>query len=74
MPKTIYYSRKTGNFVIETYEEDGNRWKKKNVKVHDEPIIGQKLYCTDYYLDSIKRDFIKDQVYIIEKISAGYNR
>ncbi len=69
MPKTIYYSRKTGNFVIETYDKDG--WQKKNVKVHDEPIIGQKLYCSNYNLDSIKRDFIKDQVYIIEKISAG---
>lgn len=69
MPKTIYYSIKTGNFVIETYDKDG--WKKKNVKVHDEPIIGQKLYCSNYNLDSIKRDFIKDQVYIIEKISAG---
>jgi hypothetical protein len=69
MPKTIYYSRKTGNFVIETYDKDG--WQKKNIKVHDEPIIGQKLYCSNYNLDSIKRDFIKDQVYIIEKISAG---
>jgi hypothetical protein len=69
MTKTIYYDRRKATFVIESYE--GTTWNKKNVKVYDEPIIGQKLYCSNYNLDSIKRDFIKDQVYIIEKLSAG---
>ena len=69
MKKYVYYNHRQAKFIIETYE--GNVWNKKNVVQLDEDIIGQKLYCTSYGLQSVKNSFIKNQIYIVEKVSSG---
>lgn len=80
MPKHIYWKNKDwrnkeseGHFVIETFDWEGKGWQKKKVNVVklDEPIIGQKVYCTSYDLKSVSDRFIKDQIYVIEKVSQG---
>ena len=78
MPKQIYwksndYKGSQGQFVIETFEWEGEKYRRKktNVVKLDEPIIGQKVYCSTYNLKSITDRFIKDQVYVIEKVSQG---
>ena len=78
MPKQIYWKSKDykgsqGQFVIETFEWEGEKYRRKktNVVKLDEPIIGQKVYCSTYNLKSITDRFIKDQVYVIEKVSQG---
>jgi hypothetical protein len=80
MPKHIYWKSKSwrdkdteGHFVIETFDWEGERYQRKKVNVVklDEPIIGQKVYCTSYNLKSVTDRFIKDQVYVIEKVSKG---
>ena len=78
MPKQIYWKSKDykgsqGQFVIETFEWEGEKYRRKktNVVKLDEPIIGQKVYCSTYNLKSITDSFIKDQVYVIEKVSQG---
>jgi len=80
MPKHIYWKGKSwknpneeGHFVIETFDWEGKGWQKKKVNVVklDEPIIGQKVYCTSYNLKSVSDRFIKDQIYVIEKVSKG---
>jgi hypothetical protein len=80
MPKSIYWKSKSwrdkdteGHFVIETFDWEGEKYQRKKVNVVklDEPIIGQKVYCTSYSLKSVTDRFIKDQVYVIEKVSKG---
>lgn len=80
MPKHIYWKGKSwnnkdeeGHFVIETFDWEGKGYQKKRVNIVklDEPIIGQKVYCSHYNLKSVSDRFIKDQIYIIEKVSNG---
>jgi hypothetical protein len=80
MPKEIFWKNPDrrngeteGKFVIRTFDYEGTGYRKQKVNIVnlEEDIIGQKVYCISYNLKSITDRFIKNQVYIIEKVSKG---
>lgn len=70
--KEIRWDSRAKKHIIETYDADPKGWAQKNKKVVDEDIIGQQVVISNYSdLKSISDSFIKNQVYVVEKISKG---